>query len=90
MLISQGVNPETGYLVTFVEHCEQAKTTDNIAVAKFSVSDGESAIKRHKKRSNFKEREEYGKKLHLKHSSLYCSLRGENKSPTSREYKFLK
>ena len=27
MLISQGFNPETGYMETFVEHCEQAETT---------------------------------------------------------------
>ena len=39
MLISQGFNPETADLETFVEHCERAKTTDNIAGAKFSTSD---------------------------------------------------
>ena len=38
MLISQGFNPETGDLETFVEHCEWADTTENISVAKFSAS----------------------------------------------------
>ena len=54
MLISQSFNPETGYLVTFVEHCKRAETTDNIAVAKFSASDKDSNTKRNKKRSKFK------------------------------------
>ena len=31
MMISQGFNPETADLETFVEHCERAETTDNIA-----------------------------------------------------------
>ena len=35
MLISQYFNPEMGYLATFVEHCQRANTTDNIAMAKF-------------------------------------------------------
>ena len=42
MLISQGFNPERGYLETFLEQCERNKTMDNIAVAKFSASDKES------------------------------------------------
>ena len=58
MLISQGFNPETGYLETFVEHCKRDDTTKIIAVAKFSASDDDSDTKRHKKRSKFKEREE--------------------------------
>ena len=45
MLISQGFNPETGYLETFVGHCKQAKTTDNTAGAKFSASDEYSNTK---------------------------------------------
>ena len=66
MLILQGFNPETVDMVTFVEHCERSETTDNIAVDNFSASDEDSATKRHKKRSNFKEREDNGKKRHKK------------------------
>ena len=90
MLISKGFYPETGDLATSVEHCEQADTTDNIIVAKFSASDKESDTKRKKKRFKFKEREENGKKRHKKHSSLYWYLHDENKSHTSRECKVLK
>ena len=57
-----------------------AKTTNNIAVAKFSTSDEDSDTKRKKKCSKFKEREENGKKRHRKNSSLYFSLHGEKKS----------
>ena len=39
VLISQGFNTETGYMETFVEHFEQAETTDNIYGAKFAASD---------------------------------------------------
>ena len=39
MLISQGFNLETWYLDNFVEHFEQADTTENIAMDKFSASD---------------------------------------------------
>ena len=60
MLISQGFNPETGDMATFLEHCEQAKNTDNIVVAKFSASDKDSDTNRKKKRSKFKEPEEKG------------------------------
>ena len=42
MLINQGFNPETSTLETFVEHCERAETTDDIAGAKFAASDEES------------------------------------------------
>ena len=38
MVISQGFNPETGDHETFVEHCEQADSTDKISMAKFSAS----------------------------------------------------
>ena len=48
MLISQGFNPETGYLATFVEHCKRADTTDNISGAKFSASEEDSNTKRKK------------------------------------------
>ena len=54
MLISQGFNPETGGLATFVEHCERADTTESIAAAKFSASDKESDNKREKKRYKLK------------------------------------
>ena len=90
MLISQGFNPETGNLATFVEHCERAETTENIAVANISASDKDSDTKRHKKRSKFKEREDNGKKHRKKNYSIYCSLHGENKSHTSRECNVLK
>ena len=89
MLISQGFNPETWGLATFVEHSERAETMYIIFVAKFSASDEDSDTKRKKKSSKFKECEENGKKRHKKKSSLYCSLHGENKSHTSREWKVL-
>ena len=66
MLISQCLNPETGDLETFVEHCKQAETTDNIAGEKFASSDKDNNTKRKKKRSKFKEREENVKKPHNK------------------------
>ena len=90
MLISQGFNPETGDLATFVEHCEKSETTDNISGAKFSASDKDSDTKRKKKRSKFKERDENGKKYHKKQYFIYFSLRGENRIHTTRECKFLK
>ena len=48
MLIAQDFNPETGDLETFVEHCEQAETTDNISGAKFAASDKDSNTNRKK------------------------------------------
>ena len=90
ILISQGLNPETGDMATFVEHCRRAETMDNIVMAKFSASYEDSDTKRHKNCSKFKEREENGKKRRKKNFSLYCSLRGKNKIHTSRECKFLK
>ena len=51
MLISQGFNPETVDLLTFIEHYERAETTDNIATAKFSASDEDSDTKKYKNRS---------------------------------------
>ena len=66
MLTSQGFNPETGDLDTFVEHCKQAGTTDNIAKAKFAASDEESDTKRKKNRPKFKEKDEHGNKRHKK------------------------
>ena len=91
MLILQGFNPETGDLVTFLEHCKRANTRDNIAMAKCSASDEDSDTKRHKKRSkNFKEHEENSKKHCKKNSSPYLYMHGENKSHTSRDCKVLK
>ena len=59
MLISQGFNPDTSSLATFVKHCERADTTDPIASAKFVASDEESEP-RSKKRS--KSKSDRGKK----------------------------
>ena len=49
MLVSQCFNPETGGLETFVEHCEPAETTDNIAGTNFAAPDEDSDTKRKKK-----------------------------------------
>ena len=84
VLISQIFNPETGDLEIFVERFKRSDTTYNIDVANFPDLDEDSNTKRKKKRSNFKEREENGKKFHKKNSSLYWSLHGENKCHTSR------
>ena len=71
MLIYQGFNPETGYLETFVEHCEQAETTDNISGAKFAASDEDSETKKKKQRLKFKGKAEHVKKRQKQHSKLY-------------------
>ena len=55
MLISQGFNTETEDLETFVEHCERAETTENIARAKFAASDEDSDTKKKKNRRNYRE-----------------------------------
>ena len=54
ILISKGFNPETRDLETFVEHCKQAETTDNIARAKFAASDEDSNTNRKKNCLTFK------------------------------------
>ena len=59
MLINQGFNPETETLETFVENCERAETTDDIAGAKFAASD-EDSEPRKKKRT--KTKNDHGKK----------------------------
>ena len=74
MVISQGFNPETVDIENFVEHYEQAETTDDISGAKFSASDEDRDTKRKKKRLKFKGQDENGKKLQKNHSMLYCSL----------------
>ena len=90
MIISQGSNPENGYLETFVEHCEWAETTENIARAKFSASDEGNETNRKKKCLKFKEQDEHGKKFQKNNSKLYCSLHGGNTNYITRECKVLK
>ena len=90
MLISQGFKPETRDLATFVEHCERAETTDNIARAKFAASDEDSETKRKKKCLKSKGQDDHGKKRQRQHLKLYCSLHGENTSHTTRECNVLK
>ena len=90
MLISQGFNPETGDLETFVEHYKRAETTDNIAGAKFSASDEDSDTKMKKKRLKPKGQDWHGKKIQKQNSKLYCYLHGENTSHTTRECNVLK
>ena len=46
MLIAQGFNPDRADLETFVEHCERAETTDDIAGAKFAASNKDSEPRR--------------------------------------------
>ena len=87
MLISQGFKPETRDLETFVEHCERAETTDNIARANSAASDEDSEPR---KKKRLKSKDEHGKKRQKQHSKLYWSLRGKNTSHTSRECKVLK
>ena len=49
MLISQGFNPETANFETFVEHCERAETTDDIAGANVAASDEDSEPRKKKR-----------------------------------------
>ena len=82
MLISQGFNPETADLETFVEHCERVESRDDIARAKFTASN-EDSEPRKKKSTNSKD--EHGKKRKKSSTKKYCSLHGDNTSHTSRE-----
>ena len=82
ILISQGFNPETSSLTTFVEHCERAETTNAIASAKFVASDEKNEPKT-KKRS--KSKSDRGKKRPKRSSKKYCSHHGENTSHTTKE-----
>ena len=59
MLISQGFNPETADLENFVEHCERAETTDDIAGAKFAASDEDSEPR---KKKRVKSKDKHSKK----------------------------
>ena len=83
MLISQGLNPDTGDLETSMEHCKRAETRDNISGAKFTASDEDNDTK--SKKMRLKSKYEHGKKRQKHHSKLYCSLHGGNRSHTTRE-----
>ena len=73
ILIAQGFNPETATLETFVEHCERAETTNDIAGAKFFASD-EDDESRKKKRT--KTKNDHGKKSKKRSTNMYFSLHG--------------
>ena len=87
MLIYQGFNTDTANPETFVEHCERAETTHDIAGAKFAASD-EDIEPRKKNRTKFKD--DHGKKRKKRSTKMYFSLHGENNSHTSRECNVLK
>ena len=87
MLIFQGFNPETANLETFVEHCERAETTDDIAGANFSASDEDSGPR---KKNRTKSKDDHGKKRKKRSTKMYCSLHGDNSRHTSRECNVLK
>ena len=53
-LISQGFNPKTANIETFVEHYERAETIDDIPGAKFAASDEDSELRK-KKRTKAKD-----------------------------------
>ena len=55
MMILKGLNPETGYLATFVKHYKRVETIDNIAMAKFYASDKDKDNKKKKRSKNTKE-----------------------------------
>ena len=73
ILISQGFNPETGDLETFVEHCKQSEITDKIYGAKFSASYDDSNTNKNKNSPKFKEQDEHDKKRHKKIFALLLS-----------------
>ena len=81
MLISQGFNPDTANLETFMEHCERAETTDNISGAKFAASDKDSEPRREKRT---KTKNDHGKKRIKRSTKMYCSLHGDNTSLNSK------
>ena len=68
MLISQGFNPETADLETFVEHCERAETTDDISGANFAASDEDSEPR---KKERTKSKDKHGKKRKKRSTKLY-------------------
>ena len=64
-MISQGLNPKTGDLATFVEHFERDENADNIALSKFPDSDLDiNTIKSKKLSKKAKKREDSRKKSH--------------------------
>ena len=87
MLISKGFNPETANIETFVEHCERAETTNDIAGTKFAASD-EDSDPRKKKRT--KSKDDHGKKRKKRPNKMYLSLHGDNTIHTSWECNVLK
>ena len=87
MLISQGFNPETENIETFVEHCERAETTDDITGEKFAASDKDS---KPRKKKRTKAKDDRGKKRKKRSTKMYCSLHGDNTSHTSQECNVLK
>ena len=87
MLINQGFIPETSTFETFVEHCESAETTDDIAGAKFTASDKDSEPRR-KKRT--KTKNDCGNKRIKRSTKMYCSLHGDNTSHNSKDCNILK
>ena len=93
MLISQGFNHETTNLETFVEHCERAETTDDIAGAKFATSDdfdgamfaaSDNVIDPRKKKRT-KAKDDHGKKRKKRSTKIHFYLHGDNTSHTSWE-----
>ena len=87
MLIAQCFNPETVTLETFVEHCERAETTDDIAGAKFAASDEDSEPR---KKKLTKTKNDHGKKRIKRSNKMYCSLHGDNTSHNSNDCNVLK
>ena len=87
MLISEGFNPETSSLATFVEHCERADTTNAIASAKFVASDEE---REHKRKKRSKTKSDCGKKRLKRSTKMYFSHQGENTSHNSKDCNTLK
>ena len=87
MLISQGFNPETADLTTFVEHCKRAETTDSIASAKIVASDEEHEPKTKKSRKSKSDR---GKKRTKLSSKKYCTQHGENTTYNTKDCNHLK
>ena len=87
MLIAQGFIPETATIETFIEHCERAETTDDIAGAKFAASDEDSEPR---KKNRTKAKNDHGKKRIKRSTKMYCSLHGDNTSHNSRECNVLK
>ena len=68
MLIAQGFNTESSDLKTFMEHCERAETTDDIAGARFAASDVDSEPR---KKKRVKSKDKHGKKNQKRFYKLY-------------------